>query len=317
MKYILFILFFSMIVFQSKAAPGAVSAFKYWFIIDKCSTGKHKFNTKIEMCEALQNDKLNNGCSLVLRQDEFKKINCEGAFKATNEFDNSNKEKILCSGVISNDYQEFQIEREIYWDKNYSQRFNIVEYNQIQTVGTVVLDLKKPEKNHIGEMRLATAFLDNNKYLSITGGLESTLRLKQTDKRYLNRRLDLICKSVSREKDLSDNFKKNEDTICFGNRKQQGVNLKSLSALIHDGNKDRIIVDKSPLFSIHKNQDEFRVVNQPLEDVVEVSIEVNNSHFLDYKYLSAWDGLEVNWNCVPKSFLSEALKSDDHQKKEK
>lgn len=316
MKYTIFFLFLTFIISYGKAADGQNSKFRYWFVLDKCSTGKHYFKNKIEMCEALQNEKLNNGCSLILRQDEFRKMNCSGEFKSFNNFDNS-KEKILCEGVISNDNKEFEIKREIYWDPNYSQRFNIVEYEQIPTVGTVVLDLIKADKESFGEMRLAAVFLDNNKFLAVSGSSGATLKLKHLDRRYVNRRVDLTCSKESKKSVINRSFEKEEEAICFGNKKQKGSKEESFYLTIPHSNNDYVRVDSKSLFLIQKKISELRIFNHPLEDIVEVDALVANSLLSVYKYISAWDSMEINLQCVPKSYIVNGFKFDNNQEEGK
>lgn len=56
-----------------------------------CSTGKHVFASKKELCEGLQDEKLNQGCALALRKANFRQENCSEV--ANTDFD-SDLEKI-------------------------------------------------------------------------------------------------------------------------------------------------------------------------------------------------------------------------------
>ena len=50
--------------------------YSYHFVHNNCDTKKHSFNTKQEMCEALLDNSLNNGCALSMRQDEYARKGC-------------------------------------------------------------------------------------------------------------------------------------------------------------------------------------------------------------------------------------------------
>lgn len=47
------------------------SHFSYEFKLNECTTGKHQLTSKEELCEALQNNTLNNGCAVELREIHF------------------------------------------------------------------------------------------------------------------------------------------------------------------------------------------------------------------------------------------------------
>ena len=46
--------------------------YKYNLSYNGCSTGEHKFSSKDAMCDALQNNSLNNYCARDLREQHFR-----------------------------------------------------------------------------------------------------------------------------------------------------------------------------------------------------------------------------------------------------
>ncbi|KYG63222.1 hypothetical protein AZI86_16095 [Bdellovibrio bacteriovorus] len=57
----------------------------YEFSYNGCNTGKHQFNSKAEMCQALQDNELNNGCAIGMRASHFD-LHCPGqTFTAFNK----------------------------------------------------------------------------------------------------------------------------------------------------------------------------------------------------------------------------------------
>lgn len=46
--------------------------YKYNLTYNGCSTGEHKFSSKDAMCDALQNNSLNNNCARDLREQHFR-----------------------------------------------------------------------------------------------------------------------------------------------------------------------------------------------------------------------------------------------------
>ncbi len=49
----------------------------YEFELNGCPTGKREFSSKADMCQGLQNNNLNNGCALGMREEYFK-AQCPG-----------------------------------------------------------------------------------------------------------------------------------------------------------------------------------------------------------------------------------------------
>lgn len=56
-----------------------IENFSYQFEYNGCDTKKHEFSSLNELCSALQDDGLNEGCARNLREDYFKD-NCSGTF---------------------------------------------------------------------------------------------------------------------------------------------------------------------------------------------------------------------------------------------
>ena len=60
-------------------APAEPVDYSYELATKKCTTGKHQFDTLIEVCEALKNNDLNKGCALEERKELFD-TSCPGSF---------------------------------------------------------------------------------------------------------------------------------------------------------------------------------------------------------------------------------------------
>jgi hypothetical protein len=54
----------------------------YNFTTNGCSTGEHSYSSAEELCKALQDEKVNNGCSYEMRKKMFQE-NCSGEFTPT------------------------------------------------------------------------------------------------------------------------------------------------------------------------------------------------------------------------------------------
>lgn len=59
--------------------PAEPVDYSYELQSQKCTTGKHEFDTLIEVCEALKNNDLNNDCALEEREKLFS-TSCPGSF---------------------------------------------------------------------------------------------------------------------------------------------------------------------------------------------------------------------------------------------
>lgn len=62
--------------------PAEPVDYTYELETKSCSTGKHQYDTLIEICEALKNNKLNNNCALEERENLFVS-SCPGDFKSS------------------------------------------------------------------------------------------------------------------------------------------------------------------------------------------------------------------------------------------
>jgi hypothetical protein len=49
---------------------------RYQFEQNGCNTGSHEFKKLEDMCQALKDDQLNQGCALSLRLDHFEQSGC-------------------------------------------------------------------------------------------------------------------------------------------------------------------------------------------------------------------------------------------------
>jgi hypothetical protein len=57
---------------------GDVGSFSYSFSENGCSTGKHRFDTRIEECYGLADTDLNHDCAEAMRRKLFHKLGCDG-----------------------------------------------------------------------------------------------------------------------------------------------------------------------------------------------------------------------------------------------
>ncbi len=81
----LFLMVYLFLILMGSCAPlkdAVKDQFTYSFSEGFCTTGEKSFNTKTEMCIALQNTSSNNGCAQIQRQDFFNS-NCSGTFTPT------------------------------------------------------------------------------------------------------------------------------------------------------------------------------------------------------------------------------------------
>lgn len=53
--------------------------YKYEFTFNNCPTGSHSFSSLSDMCQALQNETLNQGCAQDMRRQYFEQ-QCPGTF---------------------------------------------------------------------------------------------------------------------------------------------------------------------------------------------------------------------------------------------
>lgn len=59
--------------------PAEPVDYSYELKTKKCTTGKHQFDTLIEVCQALKDNELNNECALEEREKLFH-TSCPGSF---------------------------------------------------------------------------------------------------------------------------------------------------------------------------------------------------------------------------------------------
>lgn len=59
---------------------GSDTKYSYELSSNGCSTEKHEFSSKDEMCSGLQSSSLNKGCALSMREQYFKSNSCTGTF---------------------------------------------------------------------------------------------------------------------------------------------------------------------------------------------------------------------------------------------
>jgi hypothetical protein len=50
--------------------------YTYQFSENGCDTGKQSFSSKLDYCNALKNDSLNNGCAAFTRAKTYQSANC-------------------------------------------------------------------------------------------------------------------------------------------------------------------------------------------------------------------------------------------------
>jgi len=58
-------------------------SYSYSYDIDGCKTGEHKLNSKEALCQALKDERLNNGCASLDRKAAFEGAGCPGQFRET------------------------------------------------------------------------------------------------------------------------------------------------------------------------------------------------------------------------------------------
>ena len=75
---------------ENKKSEIHTENYSYQFKYNQCDTEKHEFTSMNELCVALQDEELNQGCAQNLRANHFKE-NCPGTFTPVN---NSNNSKI-------------------------------------------------------------------------------------------------------------------------------------------------------------------------------------------------------------------------------
>ena len=68
----------------SSSTESKTESLTYEYELNGCKTGSHTFSSKAEFCKGLQDQKLNKGCALSLREQTFKSDRCDGEFEEIN-----------------------------------------------------------------------------------------------------------------------------------------------------------------------------------------------------------------------------------------
>ena len=302
--------------------------FSYWLIRNGCSTEKHTFDSKEDLCKGLQDRDLNKNCALDLRQEEFKKVGCTGEFAETfgvTAPSNVGPSPVKCVGRVNGYTGEKKIEQTIHWDRKKFQKVVLSEFTDVKDAGEYFVNLIPHEDTtQLGAIKIFGWFIDNNKNQAIEGRLDSGVYFYHKDSNLNGREVEIEC-GLANPDIQAPNYTDEArlEMTCLGSRGPIQGKKDSLTAHFFWD-------QRTPLTETFMTQKEGKNVKSDINLIVEVNKESGlptmkaTSNAIDghvqligevqgrmeftIKYMSAWDNRDIDINCAPTKVWNESIK---------